>query len=91
MMTYVFKVIKAFEDLEEGDLVEIQLPISEYDRFKAVHPELERYFDTAPAFKFVDMKVPDGRFMDRLDKIRRTYPGAKGMLDGARWQPKREW
>lgn len=93
-MTYTFKVIKAFDGLEVGEIVEVNLGITEYDRFKEAHPELERYFDEAPAFQFVDMigkRGPDGRVLDRLDHIRRTYPGAKNMLDNARWKPKSEF
>ena len=93
-MTYHFKCIKAFDDLNEGDIIEMDLKVSEYDRFKEAHPELERYFDEAPAFHFVDMvgkRGPDGRVLDRLDSIRRNYPGAKNMFENARWTPRRQW
>lgn len=96
MMTYVFKCIKEFEYaegmvLKEGEMIEVDLKPSEYDAYKAAHPELERYHDTAPGFRFADMVQPDGRFMERLDRIRHTYPGAKGMFEGSRFRPKREW
>lgn len=103
MMTYTFKVISEdnpMKDQEDvgcrwhvGDIVEIELRISEYDAFKEeTAAYLERYMEEAPAFKFGDViKSPDGRFMERMDKIRHNYPGAKNMFDGTKWRPKREW
>jgi hypothetical protein len=93
-MTYVFKVVKSFDGLEVGEIIEVDLRITEYDRFKAAHPELERYIDVPPGFEMINQAAkegPDGRFMERMDHIRHHYPGAKGMFDQARWRPKREF
>lgn len=90
-MTYTFKVLTAFDGLEVGQIIEIDLKITEYDRFKAAHPELERYFDEPPAFKFAETLHPPGQVMERLDHIRNHYPGAKDMFNGTKWRPSREW
>ena len=98
MITYTFKLIKYHHDFPKDwkvmvdNVVEIQLPISEYDSFKKEYNGyLERYLGDVPGFKFDSTKRPDGRFMERLSNIQQNYPGAKDMFKDAKWQPKREW
>ena len=61
-------------------LVEHTMSISAYDKFKVAHPELERYFDTAPAFTFNGRTVttggPDNTFKEVLSKIGEKYKGS---------------
>lgn len=103
MMTYTFLVISEDNPMagaedegarwHVGDIVDVELSVSQYDAFKAAHLHcLERYIDEPLIFRLNDAsKGPDGRFMDRMNKIRHTYPGAKEMFSNTRWQPKREW
>lgn len=103
MQTYTFKVISEDNPMKDnedegarwhvGDIVSVDLNVSEYDDFKKrCEAFLERYFDTPPAFKFGDtVKAPDGRFMERMDHIRHHYPGAKDMFNGTKYRPAREW
>lgn len=62
-------------------LVEKVLAISAYDQFVKDHPQLERYFDTAPAFTFNGRTVtsgggPDNTFKEVLSKIGEKYKGS---------------
>jgi len=84
-MTYTFKII------ETGEIVEVELKMSEYDAFKAAHPELERYIE-AVAFNFEGrVNTVPGQASERLRKIEATYPGAKGMLNNSKFHHNREW
>lgn len=103
MMTYTFLVTSEENPMKDhedegcrwhvGDIVEIQLRVSEYDEFKRDHAHcLERYIEEPLMFKLDDTtKGPPGQFMDRMNKIRHTYPGAQHMFDNARFRPKREF
>lgn len=100
-MIYEFKVLKSFtndegnghtRDILAGDVIEIDLRMSEYDAFKEDNKDLlERYFSEPPALTYGAPKQPDGRFMERLSRIQQKYPGAKNMFDNAKYRPKREW
>lgn len=75
MPTYQFRNIKT------GKIIEKVLAISAYDEFKAKHPNLERYFGTAPAFTFNGRTVtsgggPDNTFKEVLSKIGEKYKGS---------------
>jgi hypothetical protein len=84
-MTYVFKII------ETGELVEVELKMSEYDLFKKSHPELERYFEPVP-FNFEGrVKTVPTQVTERLRRIEATYPGAKGMLKNSKFHHNKEW
>lgn len=99
MMTYAFRLLKFHDAFPEpwggmiGDIVEVELPITAYDAFKAKYvPEyLERYMDDTPSFAFDKSIRPDGQFMGRMSQIRDNVPGAQNMFDNAKWQPHREW
>jgi hypothetical protein len=69
----------SFKD-KTGKIVRFDIRISEYDAFKADHPELERYFETAPAFVYdgrpvsgFDSRTDDG-FKEVLSKISDAHP-----------------
>jgi len=96
MITYTFIVRKQHPEFPvpwpEGHVIEVELPIRDYDEFKAKYEGyLERYFVDAPAHMFVSTVTPDGRFMERLNTIKHNYPGAQNMFDNAKWSPKREF
>ena len=71
-----------FRHTTTGEIISIQLRISEYDDFKKAYPDLERYFDAAPAITFngksfggVDART-DGGWKERLAKIGEKFPGS---------------
>lgn len=70
----------AFINRKTKKIVEHVMSIAAYDEFKAVHPELERYFDVAPAFTFDGRTVtsggPDNTFKEVLAKIGDKYKGS---------------
>lgn len=75
-MTYTFKNTKT------GKIVSVELKISEYDQYKADHPELERYIDSAPAVTFngktfgsLDSQT-DNTFKEVLAKVGSKFPGS---------------
>jgi hypothetical protein len=61
-------------------IVEHVMSIAAYDEFKAAHPELERYFGTAPGFSMNGRTVtsggPDNTFKEVLSKIGEKYRGS---------------
>jgi len=70
-----------FINIKTKKIVEHVLSITAYDTFKAKHPELERYFGTAPAFTFNGRTVtsgggPDNTFKEVLSKIGEKYRGS---------------
>jgi hypothetical protein len=99
MPSYTFKVIgEAPEEVERrenikiGDIIEVDMKITEYDAFKANNSHwLDRIIEEAPAFTFDDKVRPPGKFMEKLNHIKHTYPGAKDMFKDAKYQPPREW
>jgi hypothetical protein len=73
-MTYHFKNKKT------GKITVVDLKASEYDAYKAKHPNLERYHDSAPAVTFngrtfggLDSKT-DNTFKEVLAKIGEAHP-----------------
>lgn len=98
MPSYTFKVVGEVpaeipdkDSLKQGDLIEVDMKMTEYDQFKADHVAwLERVID-APAFVFGDTVKPPGKVMERLNHIKHHYPGAKDMFKNARFTPPREW
>ena len=73
-MTYHFKNKKT------GEIIQMDLKITEYDAFKEEHPELERYHESAPAVTFngrtfggLDTKTDD-TFKEVLAKIGEAHP-----------------
>lgn len=76
MPEYTFKVVGKVSGFKpkpkKGDIISLTLKISEYDEFKARHPGLERYIDSAPAVSF------DGRHFGSLDA--QTSDGFKEVL-----------
>jgi hypothetical protein len=72
-MTYTFRE-------SNGNILSVDLKISEYDTFVAEHPDLERYIDTAPTvtyngrfFGSLDAQT-DGGFKEVLAKIGESHP-----------------
>lgn len=85
MPTYTFKVLEKLEshpNFEVGDIIDLTIKISEYDAFKADHPQLERYFEEAPAFTyngrtFGSLRAQtDDTFKERMAKIAEAHPGS---------------
>lgn len=93
-MTYEFLVIAENPRGHSiGDVVEVQLSVSQYEAFKEEHKAyLERYIGSAPGFQFAESVRPPGQFLDRLDQIEHNYPGASGMMSSnAKYRKAREW
>jgi hypothetical protein len=94
-MTYTWKVLKKCRWGKRGEIIEVQMSMSEYDEFKVNNQELlERYLDVVPmmtgTFGTFAAKLPSG-FSDRMRQIEQNYPGAKGMLKNSKFNHTREW
>jgi hypothetical protein len=94
-MTYTWLILRDSDWGKKDEIIEIQMPMSEYDGFKEQNKEtLERYLDVVPmltgAFGTYAAKLPV-TFANRLRQIEQNYPGAKGMLDNSKFNIPREW
>ena len=70
MPTYEFK------NRDTGEIVEVRMSISDLDKYKEEHPELERYFGNQNvATVYGKPKQSDG-FKDVMSKIQSAHPGA---------------
>lgn len=95
-MTYTFLVISNNNPHPDiwhlGDVIEVELKVSEYDAFKKdTLLFLERYIEDPLPFTLGRGATVPGKAMERLNRIRHTYPGAKDMFHNARYVPPREW
>jgi hypothetical protein len=81
-MEYAFKIIDEKNSCC-GQIVHAYMPVSQYDRFVTEHPELERYFESAPAISYngryfggLDAQMPGG-FKEVLAKIGEANPATE--------------
>jgi hypothetical protein len=65
-----------FINKETGEITEVVMPMTELDKYKDEHPELERYFgNQSVAATYGAPKQSDG-FKEVMQKVQRAHPGA---------------
>jgi hypothetical protein len=65
-----------FKNRDTGEIIEVKMPMSELDKYKEEHPELERYFGKQSlGTTYGKPKQSDG-FKEVMSKIQSQHPGA---------------
>ena len=65
-----------FKNKETGEIIELKMSMTELDKYKDEHPEMERYFgNQTPATMYGNPKQSDG-FKEVMSKIQADHPAA---------------
>lgn len=80
-----------FRNKDTGEIFEKNIRLADYDSYLKDNPNIERYF--ANANRLMDefslgRKKPDGRWFDKLEKIKEANPGHK--MNETRFERTRE-
>lgn len=73
MPTYTFR------DTDSGEIFDVQMSMSDFDKYKEQHPTHERHFDSCPAIVSgvsVRDKRDDG-FKETMARIAEAHPGSE--------------
>lgn len=65
-----------FKNVETGEIIEIQLKISEYDEYVKNNPTMERYHSSAPPIGDpvrLGLRKPHDAFRDKLKDIKKKH------------------
>ena len=70
--------IYEFKDKKTGEVIEISMPISQYDEYIKNNPDVERYYSSAPSIRYAGgttmlQRAGDG-WKDVQNKIKKGLP-----------------
>lgn len=65
-----------FQNKETKEIIEVHMPISELDKYKQEHPELDRYFGNQHVAATYGVPKQSDGFKEVMSKVQRAHPGA---------------
>jgi hypothetical protein len=65
-----------FKNKDTGEIITTMMPISDLDKYKEEHPELERYFGNQNVTATYGAPVASEGFKEVMSKVQRAHPGA---------------